>query len=83
MSQVKAPPAKLSPNPDDAGPIVCRPMGLSITAGCDTAWDQPRVCSDALDRYATREAWLCGVLIYTGSLSDHCAAVSKLVRSAG
>ena len=26
------------PNPDDAGPIVRRPMGLPITAGCDTAW---------------------------------------------
>jgi hypothetical protein len=26
----------LRPNPDDAGPIVRRPMGLPITAGCDT-----------------------------------------------
>ncbi|XP_045570056.1 uncharacterized protein isoform X2 [Salmo salar] len=26
------------PNPDDAGPIVRRPMGLPIMAGCDTAW---------------------------------------------
>ena len=25
------------PNPDDAGPIVRRPMGLPIMAGCDTA----------------------------------------------
>jgi hypothetical protein len=25
-------------NPGDAGPIVRRPMGLPITAGCDTAW---------------------------------------------
>ena len=38
--------AKLSPHPDDAGPIVC------------TAWDRTRVCSDALDRHATREAQL-------------------------
>ena len=29
------------------GPIVCRPMGLLITASCDTALDQTRVCSDA------------------------------------
>jgi hypothetical protein len=28
--------AKPSPNPDGAGPIVRRPMGLLITAGCDT-----------------------------------------------
>ena len=34
-------------NPDDAGPIVLRPMGLPITAGCDTAWNRTRVCSDA------------------------------------
>ena len=26
-----------NPNPDDTGPIVCRPMGLPISAGCDTA----------------------------------------------
>ena len=24
-----------------------RPMGLPITAGCDRAWNQTRVCSDA------------------------------------
>ena len=24
-----------------------RPMGLPITAGCDTAWYRTRVCSDA------------------------------------
>ena len=49
--------------PDDAGLIVRRPMGLPITAGCDTAWIRTRVsvatplalrCS-ALDRCATRE----------------------------
>ena len=39
--------AKPSPNSGDAGPIVCRPMGLPITAGCDTARDQTLVCSDA------------------------------------
>jgi hypothetical protein len=44
MSQVKPPPAKPSPNPDDTGPIVCRHMGLQIMAGCDTAWDRTRVC---------------------------------------
>ena len=38
---------KPSPNPDDAGPIVLRRMGLPVTAGCDTAWDQTWVCSDA------------------------------------
>ena len=51
------------PNPDDAGPIVHRPMGLPITPGCDTAWIRTRVsvvtplalrCS-ALDRCAIRE----------------------------
>ena len=51
------------PNPDDAGPIVRRPMGLPITASCDTAWNQTRVsvvtrlaprCS-ALDRCATQD----------------------------
>jgi hypothetical protein len=34
------------PNPNDAGPIVYRPMGLPIMASCDTAWNQTRVCSD-------------------------------------
>jgi hypothetical protein len=34
-------------NPDDTEPIVRHPMGLPITAGCDTAWNQTRVCSDA------------------------------------
>jgi hypothetical protein len=31
-------PAKPSPNPDDAGPIVRRPMSLHVVAGCDRAW---------------------------------------------
>jgi hypothetical protein len=35
------------PNPDGAGPIVHRPVGIPITAGCDTAWIQTRDCSDA------------------------------------
>ena len=35
------------PNTDGAGPIVRHPMGLPITAGCDTAWKPTRVCSDA------------------------------------
>ena len=43
----KAPAAKPSPNSDNAGPIVHRPMGLPITASCDTAWNRTRVCSDA------------------------------------
>ena len=43
----KAPRAKPSPNQDYAGPIVCRPMGLPITSGCDTTRDRIRVCSDA------------------------------------
>uniref|UniRef100_A0A8K9VE35 Seizure related 6 homolog like n=1 Tax=Oncorhynchus mykiss TaxID=8022 RepID=A0A8K9VE35_ONCMY len=34
-------------NPDDAGPIVRRPMGLPITAGWDTARDQTWVCNNA------------------------------------
>ena len=32
------------PNPDR--PIVRRPMGLPITASCDTAWNQTRVCTE-------------------------------------
>ena len=35
-----------NPNPDDAGPIVRRPMTLPIMAGCDTAWNRTRVCSE-------------------------------------
>ena len=57
--------AKLSPNPDDTGPIVRHPMGLPFTAGCDTAGRTPG-CSDtttlrcsALDRCATRVAICC------------------------
>jgi hypothetical protein len=45
--------AKPSPNQDNAGPVVRRPMGLPITASCDTARDQTRdrtrVYSDALE----------------------------------
>ena len=26
---------------------LCRPIGLQIMAGCDTAWNRTRVCSDA------------------------------------
>ena len=32
--------AKPSPNPDNAAPIVRRPMGLPVAAGCDRAWTQ-------------------------------------------
>ena len=39
-------PAKPCPNPDNAGPIVRRLMGLPVTTGCDTAWDRTQVCSD-------------------------------------
>ena len=39
-------PAKPSPNLDDTGPIVRRPTGLPITAGCDTALGRTRVFSD-------------------------------------
>ena len=35
------------PDPDDAGPIVRRPIGLPMTAGCDTAWNLTRDCSDS------------------------------------
>ena len=34
------------PNTNDTGPIVPHPKGHPITAGCDTAWDRTRVCSD-------------------------------------
>ena len=40
-------PAKPSPNPDEAGPIMRRLMGLPVVAFCDTARDQTRVCSDS------------------------------------
>ena len=36
-----------NPNPDDAGTIMRHPMGLPITAGSDTEWNQTRVCSDS------------------------------------
>jgi hypothetical protein len=59
----KAPLAKPSPSPDDAGPILRCPMGLPITAGYDTVKEQTGVCSDAsstamecLRPWATREA---------------------------
>ena len=46
------------PNPDDAGPIVCRPMGLPITDRCDSLDSKPVTialrCS-ALDRWTTWE----------------------------
>jgi hypothetical protein len=70
------------PNPDDAGPIVKRPMGLPITAGCDTAWNQTRVavvttlvlrCS-ALDRCATREPQD----MYSYKLDESLLSVHKL-----
>ena len=34
-------------NPDDTEPIVRRPMGLPITAGCNTGRIRTRDCSDA------------------------------------
>ena len=40
-------PVKPSPNPDDAGPIVHRFMGLPVAASCNTARDQTWICSDA------------------------------------
>jgi hypothetical protein len=42
------------PNQDKSWPIVRRPMGLPVTAGCDRAWALR--CS-ALDHCATREAF--------------------------
>jgi hypothetical protein len=38
---------KHSPNPDDTGPFMSRPMGLPVTVGCNTAWDRTRGCSGA------------------------------------
>uniref|UniRef100_A0A674BYE9 Large ribosomal subunit protein eL30 n=1 Tax=Salmo trutta TaxID=8032 RepID=A0A674BYE9_SALTR len=40
-------PPRPNPNPDDAGPNVGNSMGRPITAGCDSAWNRTRVCSDA------------------------------------
>jgi hypothetical protein len=34
------------PNPDNTGSIVHHSMGLPVTTGCDTAWDQTLVCSN-------------------------------------
>jgi hypothetical protein len=34
------PTSQTLPNPDDARPIVRRPMDLPVTAGCDRAWAQ-------------------------------------------
>ena len=54
------------PNQDEAGTILRRPMGLPITAGCDTAWIRTRVsvvmplalrCS-VFDRRVTQEPLL-------------------------
>jgi hypothetical protein len=42
---LKPPWHKPSPNPEDTGAIVHCPMGTP--GGCDTAWDQTRVCSEA------------------------------------
>uniref|UniRef100_A0AAZ3REG4 C3H1-type domain-containing protein n=1 Tax=Oncorhynchus tshawytscha TaxID=74940 RepID=A0AAZ3REG4_ONCTS len=39
--------AKPSPNPDNAGPIMRRLMGLPVAAVCNTAWDRTQVCSEA------------------------------------
>jgi hypothetical protein len=56
--------AKHASNSDDSGPIVCRLMGLPVTAGCDTAWDRTQVCSDALDHCATREAVISATFVW-------------------
>ncbi|XP_045569017.1 zinc finger and SCAN domain-containing protein 2-like [Salmo salar] len=37
-SYLRSKSAKPSPNPDNGGPIVCRPMGLPVSAGCNRAW---------------------------------------------
>jgi hypothetical protein len=39
--------AKPSPNPDDAGPIVRRPMGLPVVSSCDRAWTQTQNLSSS------------------------------------
>ena len=48
-----ATPANPSPIRENTGLIVCRPMGLPITAGCDTARGRTRVCIDDLNHCAT------------------------------
>ncbi|KAM9528964.1 caspase-3a isoform 6-T12 [Salvelinus alpinus] len=40
-----SPPAMPSPYPDYAGPIVRRPMGLPVAAGCNRAWTRTRISS--------------------------------------
>uniref|UniRef100_A0A8C7MC35 Eukaryotic translation initiation factor 4, gamma 2b n=1 Tax=Oncorhynchus kisutch TaxID=8019 RepID=A0A8C7MC35_ONCKI len=40
--------AKPFPNPDDAGPIVRRLMGLPVSVGCFTARGRTWICSDAV-----------------------------------
>ena len=75
------------PNPDDARPIVCRPMGLPITAGCNTALIRTRVsavtplalrCS-ALDRCATRQPNLPS-LVHAHVLHAHWTRASLTVN---
>ena len=69
-------PAKPSPKPDDTGPILRRPMGLPITAGCDTAWDWTRVCSEAssTEMQCFRTLLHLGALLFwdTNKMSDSC-----------
>ena len=61
------------PNPDEAGPIVHRPMGLPITAGCDTAWNQTRVCRD----YSSTEVQCLTPLRHSGALAN----INELARA--
>jgi hypothetical protein len=60
-------------NPKEAGPIVHRPMGLPITAGCDTAWNQTRVCRD----YSSTEIQCLTPLCHSGALTN----INKLARA--
>ena len=50
----KSRPAKPSPNLDNAGPSMLRPMGLLVTASCDIAWDRNRGCSGVSVCYYSR-----------------------------
>jgi hypothetical protein len=78
----KAPSVKPSPNPDNSGPIVRRPMGVPIMAICNTAWDRTRVCSDAVPYTAAPlgrpeqsvfETWKCSIVCVRQSINSlHC-----------
>ena len=78
--------AKPSPSPDDAGPIVRRPMGLPVVAGCDRAWTEPGSlvaqlalrCS-SLDHCTTWEAHTIQSLVRFSTIYEHIAIKGQVI----